>query len=160
MNRHKVEIHSDGACLGNPGPGGYGIVMEASGKVRELSGGYSLTTNNRMELLGAITALETLKSACHVVLVTDSKYVIDGIEQGWAAGWKARGWRKADKKPVVNPDLWERLLQQCERHQVTFRWVRGHTGHAQNERCDELAKSAAMEPGLPPDPGYIGSPAT
>lgn len=154
VSRHKVEIHSDGACLGNPGPGGYGIVMAASGKVRELSGGYALTTNNRMELLGAITALETLKHPCLVALVTDSKYVIDGIEQGWAAGWKARGWRKADKKPALNPDLWERLLAQCERHSVTFRWVRGHTGHPENERCDELAKNAALESGLPPDPGY------
>ena len=152
-----VEIHSDGACLGNPGRGGYGVILSSGGKVRELSGGFSLTTNNHMELMAAIVGLETLSRSCKVLLVTDSKYVIEGIDKGWAKAWRANGWRKADKKPALNTDLWQRLLEQCDRHEVGFKWVRGHTGIPENERCDELAKAAALAGGLPEDPGYAGA---
>lgn len=135
----QVEIFTDGACSGNPGPGGYGAILRFGEHVKELSGGEEHTTNNRMELLGVITALETLKFPCDVKLVTDSKYVVDSIEKGWARGWKANGWVKKDKKPALNADLWERLLNLLEIHNVTFMWVKGHAGHPENERCDELA---------------------
>jgi ribonuclease HI len=146
-----VTIYSDGACSGNPGPGGYGVILSCKGITKELSGGYRHTTNNRMELMGAIAGLEALKEKCSVTLVTDSRYVVDGIEKGWAKKWKARGWMRNNKDAAINPDLWERLLCAVEKHAVTFSWVRGHNGHPENERCDELAVTAANAPDLPED---------
>lgn len=134
-----VEIFTDGACSGNPGPGGYGAILRCDGREKELSGGEPHTTNNRMELLGVITALEALKFPCEVRLTTDSKYVVDGITKGWAAGWKKRGWKKADGKPALNIDLWDRLLTLLSVHKVEFCWIKGHAGHEENERCDRLA---------------------
>lgn len=134
-----VEIYTDGACSGNPGPGGYGAILRCDGREKELSGGDKHTTNNRMELLGVISALEALKFPCKVRLTTDSKYVVDGITKGWAAGWQKRGWKKSDGKPALNPDLWERLLKLLSVHDVEFCWIKGHAGHEENERCDRLA---------------------
>ena len=133
-----VTIHTDGACKGNPGPGGWGAILQASGKTKELCGGEQLTTNNRMELTAAIMALEALTRPCKIDLHTDSKYVMDGIT-GWIHGWKARGWKTADKKPVKNDDLWKRLDVARTRHEVKWHWVKGHAGHALNERADQLA---------------------
>ena len=134
-----VEIFTDGACSGNPGPGGYGAILRVGEHVKEISGGEANTTNNRMELMGVISALSALKYPCDVVLTTDSKYVVDSVTKGWAKGWKAKGWIKSDKKPALNVDLWERLLDLLEIHNVKFVWVKGHAGHPENERCDELA---------------------
>lgn len=134
-----VEIFTDGACSGNPGPGGWGVVLRFGTVEKELSGGEKDTTNNRMELTAAIMGLSALKESCNVRLVTDSKYVADGITKGWAASWRKNGWRKADKKPALNPDLWEKLLDLIEKHDVTIDWVKGHAGHPENERCDKLA---------------------
>lgn len=134
-----VEIFTDGACSGNPGPGGWGAILRYNGHEKELSGGEKDTTNNRMELTAVIEALNCLKEPCKVTLTTDSKYVSDGINQGWAASWQKSGWRKADKKPALNPDLWEKLLSLLKIHEVTIVWVKGHAGHPENERCDELA---------------------
>ncbi len=134
-----VEIFTDGACSGNPGPGGWGAILRCQGKEKELSGGEGHTTNNRMELLGVINALEALKYPCEVCLTTDSKYVVDGVTKGWARGWKKRGWVKSDGKPALNPDLWGRLLDLLDVHKVEFQWIKGHAGHAENERCDRLA---------------------
>ena len=135
----KVTIYSDGACSGNPGPGGYGTVLVYNGVEKELSEGFDSTTNNRMELLGCIKVLECLKEPCEVTVISDSKYLCDAINQGWLESWKSRGWKKADKKPVLNQDLWERLDKQLSVHQVTFEWIKGHNGHHYNERCDTLA---------------------
>lgn len=135
----KVEIFTDGACSGNPGPGGWGVVLRCEGHEKELSGGERETTNNRMELTAAIMGLTALKRRCKVRLVTDSKYVADGINKGWAASWKNNGWRKADKKPALNVELWDRLLELLSEHDVTIEWVKGHAGHPENERCDKLA---------------------
>ena len=134
-----VEIFTDGACSGNPGPGGYGAILRVGEHVKELSGGEANTTNNRMELMGVISALSALKYPCDVVLTTDSKYVVDSVTKGWAKGWKAKGWIKSDKKPALNVDLWEKLLDLLEVHNVKFVWVKGHAGHPENERCDERA---------------------
>lgn len=134
-----VEIFTDGACSGNPGPGGWGAILRYNGRERELSGGEKETTNNRMELTAVIEALSALKEPCKVRLVTDSKYVADGITKGWAESWRKNNWRKADKKPALNPDLWEKLLNLIEIHEVTIDWVKGHAGHPENERCDQLA---------------------
>ena len=134
-----VEIYSDGACSGNPGPGGYGAILRCEGREKEISGGDSDTTNNRMELLGVISALEALKYSCRIRIVTDSKYVVDGITKGWAEGWRRRGWKKSDGKPAMNPDLWERLLDLLAQHEYEFCWIKGHAGHPENERCDTLA---------------------
>lgn len=134
-----VEIFTDGACSGNPGPGGFGAILRYNGKEKELSGGEKETTNNRMELTAVIEALSALKEPCKVRLVTDSKYVADGITKGWAESWRKNNWRKADKKPALNPDLWEKLLNLIEIHEVTIDWVKGHAGHPENERCDQLA---------------------
>ncbi len=134
-----VEIFTDGACSGNPGPGGWGAVLRYNGKEKELSGGERETTNNRMELTAAIMALRALKEPCKVTLTTDSKYLADGIEKGWAAAWKKNGWKKADKKPALNVDLWEEILLLFEKHDVKIVWVKGHNGHPENERCDALA---------------------
>lgn len=134
-----VEIFTDGACSGNPGKGGWGAILRYGGVTKELSGGERETTNNRMELTAVIKALEALKEPCEVTLTSDSKYVIDAITQRWVYNWKRNGWRKADKKPALNVDLWELLLGLLERHRVTFVWVKGHAGHPENERCDQLA---------------------
>lgn len=136
-----VEIYSDGACSGNPGPGGFGAILRCDGREKEVSGGEPHTTNNRMELLGVITALEALKYPCEVRITTDSKYVADGISKGWAKSWKKRGWKKSDGSPALNPDLWERLLALLEIHKAEFVWIKGHAGHPENERCDRLAVS-------------------
>ena len=139
MEKKTVYIFSDGACSGNPGPGGYGVILRYKDKETELSGGEAHTTNNRMELMGVITGLEALKYPCNVIVQTDSRYVVDGIEKGWARSWKKRGWLKADKKPALNPDLWDRLLGLLDIHDVKFTWIKGHAGHPENERCDSLA---------------------
>jgi ribonuclease HI len=138
----KVYIFTDGACSGNPGPGGWGAVLRYNTTEKELSGGEKETTNNRMELTACIEALTLLKEPCEVELTTDSQYVVNGITKGWAESWRQNGWRKADKKPALNSDLWELLLVQCERHKVTFNWIKGHAGHEENERCDTLAVGA------------------
>ena len=134
-----VELFTDGACSGNPGKGGWGAILRYEGHEKELSGGEAETTNNRMELTAVIRGLEALKEPCHVRLTSDSKYVIDAIDKGWVYGWKRNNWRKADKKPALNVDLWERLLPLLERHQVELVWVKGHQGHPENERCDKMA---------------------
>lgn len=135
----EVEIFTDGACSGNPGPGGWGAILRCDGKEKEISGGEAHTTNNRMELSGVINALSALKYPCRVRLTTDSKYVVDGITKGWAQGWKKRGWKKSDGKPALNPDLWGQLLDLLAVHEVEFCWIKGHAGHEENERCDRLA---------------------
>ena len=140
-----IELYTDGACSGNPGPGGYGAILKYGEHIKELSGGEEQTTNNRMELTAVIVALEALKEPCSVLLTTDSKYVVDGIEKGWAKSWRENGWKKKDKKPALNPDLWGRLLDILEVHEVKFNWVKGHAGHPENERCDELAVSFYTE---------------
>ena len=142
-----VTIYTDGACSGNPGPGGWGAILMYGQHRRELSGGEANTTNNRMELTAVIQALSLLKEPCIVDLWSDSKYVIDGLEKGWAKGWKARGWKKADKKPALNPDLWEQALEQEARHKITYVWVKGHAGHPENERCDQLAVAQSQAHG-------------
>ena len=137
-----VTIYTDGACSGNPGPGGWGAILRYKDVEREMSGGEAMTTNNRMELLGVISALEALKEPCVVELWSDSKYVIDGLEKGWAASWRKRGWIKSDKKPALNPDLWEQLLDLTARHQMRYHWVKGHAENPYNNRCDALAVAA------------------
>ena len=139
-----VEIHADGACRGNPGPGGWGVVMRAGSKEKELWGGERLTTNNRMELTAAIRALEALRRRCHVQLYSDSQYLRNGITE-WLPAWKRRGWRTADRKPVKNQDLWEQLDRLAAQHEVEWHWVRGHSGHAGNERADALANRGIDE---------------
>jgi len=139
-----VIIHTDGACKGNPGPGGWGAIIQFGDKTKEMSGGEPLTTNNRMELTAAIMALEALTRPCRIDLYTDSKYVMDGIT-GWIHGWKARGWKTADRKPVKNDDLWKRLDVARTRHEVKWHWVKGHAGHALNERADQLANRGIEE---------------
>ena len=134
-----VTLYTDGACSGNPGPGGWGAILMLGEHKKELSGGEANTTNNRMELTAVIRGLEALKEPCLVDLYSDSKYVIDALEKGWARGWKARGWIKSDKKPALNPDLWERLLALCETHTVKLHWVKGHADNPYNNRCDQLA---------------------
>lgn len=138
-----VCIYTDGACRGNPGRGGWGAILVCAGVERELSGGEPSTTNNRMELTAAIRALAALKYACEVTLTSDSKYLTNAVNLGWLKSWRSRGWKKADKTPVLNVDLWEELLPLLERHKVTFVWVRGHDGHPYNERCDALATAYA-----------------
>ena len=135
----KVEIFTDGACSGNPGPGGWGAILRCNGTEKEISGGEKDTTNNRMELTGVIEALKALKFPCDVTITTDSKYVYDSITKGWVYKWKENGWRKPDKKPALNPDLWSELLSLLDTHNVTFNWVKGHNEHPENERCDKLA---------------------
>lgn len=151
-----VIIFTDGACLGNPGPGGYGAVLLHGDERREFSGGRKLTTNNRMELLACIVALEELAEPSVVSITTDSRYVHDAIEKRWLASWQKKGWVNAERKPVKNQDLWLRLLPLLSRHKVKFSWVRGHTGHPENERCDVLARQAASSRGLEADAGYPG----
>lgn len=151
--RH-VTIYTDGACIGNPGPGGYGAVLIYDGHRKELSGGYRRTTNNRMEMMAAIVALEALKGKCSVTLYSDSHYLVKAISKGWAQSWRANGWRRNKREKALNPDLWETLLQLCQYHDVQLRWVKGHADNPENTRCDELATEAASHTNLPPDRGY------
>jgi ribonuclease HI len=149
-----IVIYTDGGCLNNPGPGGYGVVIKIGKKTKELSGGYRLTTNNRMELMACIVGLASLKKGSSVTLFSDSKYVVDGITKGWAVRWQANGWMRTKKEKAINPDLWEKLLVLCEKHDVQFRWVKGHAGNQGNERCDQLATYEAAKVGLPVDAVY------
>ena len=151
--RH-VTIHTDGSCLGNPGPGGYGAILEHKGQEKEFSGGYRRTTNNRMEILAVIVGLEALVEPCSVTVFSDSRYVVDAVEKGWARKWKANDWMRNKRERAVNPDLWERLLAALEKHQVELKWVRGHAGNAGNVRADKLAVAAANSPSLARDEGY------
>ncbi len=153
-SRRNVTIYTDGACTGNPGPGGYGVVLEFGEHRREVSGGYRRTTNNRMELMGPIAGLEALKESCAVILYSDSRYVVDAMSKGWAKRWQASGWMRNKKETAINPDLWARLLALCDQHDVEFLWVRGHAGIPQNERCDQLAVQVARQNNLPVDSGY------
>ncbi len=141
MELKKVYLYTDGACSGNPGPGGWGAILRYKETERAFSGGEKETTNNRMELTAVIMGLSALKEPCEVELYTDSKYVADALKNGWAKSWRANGWRKADKKPALNPDLWETLLSLTEKHKVNVNWIKGHAGHPENERCDQLAVS-------------------
>lgn len=141
MTEKNVQIYTDGACSGNPGPGGWGAILRYGTHEKELSGGEKATTNNRMEMLAVIRALESLKSPCKVEVYTDSKYVLDGINQ-WIHGWKKNGWKTSDKKPVKNVDLWQELDTLRGKHELHWHWVKGHNGHAENERADELARNA------------------
>ena len=140
-----VTVYTDGACSGNPGPGGWGAILRYGTAEKELSGGEAHTTNNRMELTGVIRALEALKEPCVVELWSDSQYVINGLSKGWAAGWKKRGWMKSNKEPALNPDLWERLLELTGRHEMRYHWVRGHAENEYNNRCDALAVAARRQ---------------
>jgi ribonuclease HI len=149
-----LEIWIDGACVSNPGPGGYGIVFCSRGQKKVKSGGFRLTTNNRMEIIAAIVALETLKEKSNVVIYSDSQYLVDAIMRGWARRWKSNNWKRNRKEKAINPDLWDRLLQLCEKQHVEFRWIRGHGFQTENEWCDQLAEAAAREPDLPVDSGY------
>lgn len=141
----EVIIYTDGACSGNPGPGGWGTILDYKGKRKELCGGEAVTTNNRMELTAVIEGLKALKEKCSVTVVTDSQYVANGINLGWARSWQKNGWRKKDKKPALNPELWEELLQLCDKHTVTINWIKGHAGHPENERCDEMAVNESQK---------------
>ena len=153
-SKKHVTVYTDGACIGNPGPGGYGMVLICGEKRRELSGGFRHTTNNRMELMGPIEALDALKQSCRVTLHSDSKYVVDAIEKGWARRWRDNEWMRNKRQKAVNPDLWGMLLDLCDKHEVQFRWVRGHADDPDNERCDQLASEAALRKDLPMDKGY------
>lgn len=153
--RPRVEAWTDGCCLGNPGPGGYGAVLISGGHRKELSAGYRRTTNNRMEILAAVVALESLNTPCEVVLHSDSQYVVKAMTEGWVEKWKARGWRTAANQPTANPDLWQRMMKARDRHRVTWKWVKGHSGVPENERCDRLANDAARGD-LQEDEGYGG----
>ncbi|MEE0958038.1 MAG: ribonuclease HI [Ruminococcus sp.] len=141
----QVEIFTDGACSGNPGPGGWGAVLRYNGREKELSGGESNTTNNRMELSAVIFALKALKEPCKVILYSDSQYVCNALKLGWAKKWQSQGWMRNKKDPALNPELWEELLRLCDIHDVEVNWVKGHAGHPENERCDRLAVAAAQK---------------
>ncbi len=156
-DKKTVMLFTDGACSGNPGPGGFGTILQYNGHELELSGGFRQTTNNRMEILAVITGLERLKEPCKVLVYSDSKYVVDAVNEGWVYGWKKKGWVKSNKEKALNPDLWERLLSAMARHEVTFNWVKGHDGHPENERCDALAVAASAGNNLPEDTEYIKS---
>lgn len=153
----RVTIHTDGACKGNPGPGAYGAVLQCGGHKKEISAGYRLTTNNRMELRAAIAALELLSEPCEVDLFSDSKYLVQAVHEKWIEGWKRRGWMTAGKKPVKNRDLWLRLDAQSSRHQIRWHWVKGHAGHDGNERCDQLANLAVAAGNWIEDNGFDGA---
>lgn len=145
MPLKKVDLFTDGACSGNPGPGGWGAILRYGTAEKEMSGGDNPTTNNRMELTAAIEGLTVLKEKCRVTLYTDSQYVANGISKGWAKGWRKNGWKKADKSPALNVDLWERLLELTDYHEVEIVWIKGHAGHPENERCDTLAVACSQE---------------
>jgi ribonuclease HI len=149
-----VTIYTDGASSGNPGPGGYGVVLLSGNHRKELSGGFRLTTNNRMEIMAAIVGLQALKKRSRVTIYSDSQYLVDAIQKGWAKQWRLNRWRRSNKEPAMNSDLWEQLLDLCNRHEVAFAWVQSHAGNPENERCDELAVKASQQKDLPPDIGY------
>jgi len=153
----KVTIYTDGACSGNPGPGGYGVILKYGEKRREISGGYRLTTNNRMELMAVIVGLQELRYRCDVKIYTDSQYVAEGITQGWAQRWKENGWKRNKKEKAVNTDLWSQLLDLCEAHKVEFEWLKSHAGDPDNERCDRLSVQASQRKELPLDELYEAS---
>ena len=153
-----VEIYTDGGCEPNPGPGGYGVVLVHPKKRAEASGGFRLTTNNRMEILAAIKGLEMLKLPCNVTLYSDSQYLVDAMMKGWAVAWKKKDWWRTNQERAANIDLWEALLALCQKHRVEFRWVRGHAGNVENERCDQLSMEARRKPNLPADEGYENQP--
>jgi ribonuclease HI len=153
----EVTMYTDGGCINNPGPGGYGVVLLHKDRRRELSGGFRLTTNNRMEILAAIKGLEALNQRCRVTVFSDSQYVVNAIEKGWAVRWQSQGWKRNKKEKAVNPDLWERLLALCGDHEVRFQWIRGHVGTEENERADRLAKEAATGPDQIVDEVYENS---
>ena len=149
-----VTIYTDGACIGNPGPGGYGVVLLYQNHRKELSGGFRKTTNNRMEIMAAIVGLEALKEKSGVTLYSDSEYMVKAMSEGWVQRWRANGWKRNKRDRALNPDLWERLLQLCERHEVEFIWVKGHALSSENALCDKLALQASQQPNLPCDDGY------
>jgi ribonuclease HI len=154
INAKHVTLYTDGGCINNPGPGGYGVVLLHDSHRKELSGGFRHTTNNRMEIYAAIAGLSALKEPCRVTVFSDSQYVVHAIQKGWARRWQANGWMRNNKEKAINPDLWEKLLSLCEIHDVEFKWIRGHAGESENERCDELAKAAASGSYLPIDENY------
>ena len=156
--RKQVTIYTDGGCDPNPGPGGYGVVLLFGAHRKELSGGFRQTTNNRMEIYAAIKGLEALKEPCQVTIYSDSEYLVNAMMKGWARRWQKRNWMRNSKEKALNPDLWERLLALCETHQVTFVWLKGHAGTAENERCDQLSALAFVRPDLPVDDGYENRP--
>lgn len=145
MSLTKVEMFTDGACSGNPGPGGWGTILRSNGIEKEMSGGEANTTNNRMELLAVINGLSALKRKCDVTIYTDSQYVVNGITKGWAQSWKENGWRKKDKKPALNADLWDMLINLLSEHEYSFVWLKGHDGHPENERCDKMAVAESQK---------------
>jgi ribonuclease HI len=147
----QITLYTDGACSGNPGPGGWAVILVYGGHQKELSGGYRDTTNNRMELMAVIRGLEALKEPCRVSVVSDSRYIVDAMNKGWARRWQANNWKRNKTERALNPDLWERMLELCSHHEVDFEWTRGHSGHSHNERCDELAVQASRQPDLPKD---------
>ncbi len=153
----QVTIYSDGACKGNPGPGGYGVVLLYKGHRKELSGGFRLTTNNRMEIMAVIVGLSTLKDSCAVTVITDSQLLINTMTKGWAKRWSENGWKKRNNEKVLNVDLWQQLLRLRDHHQVRFLWTQAHAGDQENERCDKLAQEAAQQSGLPIDSTYENS---
>lgn len=155
--RKRVALYTDGACIGNPGPGGYGVILDFQGRRKELSAGYRLTTNNRMEILAVVAGLEALREPCDVMLYTDSRYVADTISLGWAKKWRSNGWMRTPTEKASNADLWHRVLELCEQHDVTVQWVKGHAGHPENERCDRLSVAAASGLELLEDTGYLES---
>lgn len=153
----KVDVYTDGACSGNPGRGGYGAILMYGEHRKECSGGFARTTNNRMEIYAAIVALEALREPCEVLLYSDSRYLVDAVTKNWLSAWKRRGWKKQDNDPVLNVDLWQRLMTLLTTHKVTFRWVKGHASNEHNNRCDELARNAISASGeLPEDTGFSG----
>ena len=154
MKKKHLTIYTDGACSGNPGPGGFGAILRYGGHTKELSGGFRKTTNNRMELLAVIAGLETLKDPCKVTIFSDSRYIVDAVNKGWATRWRANGWRRNKKDRAVNPDLWDRLLTLLDTHDTQFRWVKGHAGNPGNERADALAVAASNSECLAIDEGY------
>lgn len=149
-----VHAFTDGSCLGNPGPGGWAAILRFGVAEKVLTGGVVHTTNNRMEIMAALAALEALKEPCKIILFSDSRYLCDAVTKNWISSWNKNDWKTASRKPVKNRDLWERLVPQLARHDVTFHWLEGHAGHPQNERADTLAREAATQPGLAPDPGF------
>lgn len=150
----KVYIYTDGACRGNPGPGGYGALLCYGEHRKEISSGFKKTTNNRMEIMAVLAALKALKEPCDIVLCSDSKYVIDALSKGWALNWRAAGWMRNKKEKALNPDLWEEVLNEVQKHNVEYVWVKGHDGHPENELCDSLAVAAAESDNLAEDIGY------
>lgn len=150
----EVDIYTDGACSGNPGPGGYGVLLRHGNHSKELSGGYAQTTNNRMELMAVIVGLKALKRPCRVNLYTDSGYIVDAMNKGWVMRWQANGWRRDNGEPAKNADLWQQILSLADRHHISWVWVKGHADNPYNNRCDELAVEASRQAFLPADPGF------